>query len=466
MSQRIVEYLRRRKAPVSAVELAEEVLKMRPVHKEAAEKLIASIAKDYPGIVRTTDGFWQVQAELLAEATLAKTEFVLCRIQPTMAQSWLHWKSIGISTVVDGSETKRTIVFPGSKIKSSSGSLIRGIETAIRLAGDRPMIFDGFGNQISLYRQAVRNIAGLWLENQIFSLRRLTQRLFPEATLQEPGDLSSLFNLQIIEDVSGAIHWETLYQPFSEIIRILQQRGIVTLEQLVEFYEGEKLSADFSKFAFESSFLESLPDSPGVYIMHDRSRQIIYVGKAKKLNRRLRSYFSATEMLDDKLRKIRDELYEIRIQQTGSELEALLLEQELIAKHDPPINRQLQVKMRRHRQKSRYSRILLLPSAEEDKIRLYLFEPALGLQIIDLMKDFSNIEEAQKAVKKSYFTRQSEIEQTPDERLEIAATWLSLHDEEVNSIDMRRVASVAEALRLIMEHAKSLLQGEEPAIYY
>lgn len=74
--------------------------------------------------------------------------------------------------------------------------------------------------------------------------------------------------------------------------------------------------------------LALLPDQPGCYLMKDRQGTIIYVGKAKILKNRVRSYFSGTH--DSKTQRLVQEIVDFEYIVTSSNVEALLLEINLI----------------------------------------------------------------------------------------------------------------------------------------
>jgi len=84
--------------------------------------------------------------------------------------------------------------------------------------------------------------------------------------------------------------------------------------------------------------LARLPDRPGVYIYRDAKAQVLYVGKAASLRSRVRSYFQESRPRDPKtdalVRQIRDLEYIV----TDNELEALMLEANLVRKHRPRYN--------------------------------------------------------------------------------------------------------------------------------
>ncbi|MGE5624252.1 MAG: excinuclease ABC subunit UvrC [Bacillota bacterium] len=89
---------------------------------------------------------------------------------------------------------------------------------------------------------------------------------------------------------------------------------------------------------FDSArFLESVTGAPGVYRMLDARGEILYVGKARNLKKRLASYFRASES-NPKTRVMRDQIADIQVTVTHTETEALLLENNLIKQHRPRYN--------------------------------------------------------------------------------------------------------------------------------
>ena len=87
--------------------------------------------------------------------------------------------------------------------------------------------------------------------------------------------------------------------------------------------------------------LKKLPDSPGVYLMHDKNDAIIYVGKAIRLKRRVSSYFRHMNNRSPKIEKMITLIDYFEYIVTDSELEALVLENNLIKEHKPKYNTML-----------------------------------------------------------------------------------------------------------------------------
>ena len=86
------------------------------------------------------------------------------------------------------------------------------------------------------------------------------------------------------------------------------------------------------------TILKSLPDKPGIYQYFDKDEQIIYVGKAKSLKKRVSSYFNKDASLVGKVRVLVAKITDIRIIIVDTELDALLLENTLIKQHQPRYN--------------------------------------------------------------------------------------------------------------------------------
>ena len=100
------------------------------------------------------------------------------------------------------------------------------------------------------------------------------------------------------------------------------------------------MAEDKSFFDIEEE-LKKLPDRPGVYIMHDAHDDIIYVGKAVVLKNRVRQYFQSSRGKSVKIQQMVQRIRRFEYIVTDSELEALVLECNLIKEHRPKYNTML-----------------------------------------------------------------------------------------------------------------------------
>ena len=87
--------------------------------------------------------------------------------------------------------------------------------------------------------------------------------------------------------------------------------------------------------------LKKLPDKPGVYLMHDETDRIIYVGKAKILRNRVRQYFQTSRNKGPKIEQMVTHIRRFEYIVTDTEAEALVLECNLIKEHRPKYNTML-----------------------------------------------------------------------------------------------------------------------------
>ena len=121
--------------------------------------------------------------------------------------------------------------------------------------------------------------------------------------------------------------------------------------------------------------LKKLPASPGVYIMHDKHDEIIYVGKAISLKNRVRQYFQSSRNKTAKIEKMVSRIARFEYIITDSELEALVLECNLIKEYRPKYNTMLKddkaypyIKVT---VEEPFPRILFSPTMKKDKSRYF-----------------------------------------------------------------------------------------------
>lgn len=159
---------------------------------------------------------------------------------------------------------------------------------------------------------------------------RLARKLCPQQRCSLSA-LASRFNTKV-KPVHRALHDA---QATAELLLLflswLQEQGMSTLEEVARFCEpGTR--RNYHKI----SLTESLPTTPGVYLMRDNKRAPLYIGKAENLRRRTRDHFLQRQAF--RARQALELLERIDVVETGSEFAALLLESRLIAKHRPPYN--------------------------------------------------------------------------------------------------------------------------------
>ncbi len=84
--------------------------------------------------------------------------------------------------------------------------------------------------------------------------------------------------------------------------------------------------------------LKALPAKPGVYLFRDARGEVLYIGKAKSLRPRVRSYFQAGSDTRTTIAQLPERVADLEVIVTDTEVEALHLEQNLVKRHRPPFN--------------------------------------------------------------------------------------------------------------------------------
>ena len=87
-----------------------------------------------------------------------------------------------------------------------------------------------------------------------------------------------------------------------------------------------------------SEILAKIPKLPGIYFMKDGKANILYIGKAKSLQTRVRSYFQSSRSLHPRTRVFLGKVRDVTFLTTKTEAEALILESNFVKKHQPRYN--------------------------------------------------------------------------------------------------------------------------------
>ena len=120
--------------------------------------------------------------------------------------------------------------------------------------------------------------------------------------------------------------------------------------------------------------LKHLPAKPGVYLMQDAAGRIIYVGKAKSLRNRVRSYFRNVSPYHPKISALISKISDFEVLATDSEMEALILEANLIKQHRPRYNVNLKDDKRYPYVKvtdESYPRVLVVRRVKKDRAKYF-----------------------------------------------------------------------------------------------
>jgi len=181
------------------------------------------------------------------------------------------------------------------------------------------------------------------LNNPTLCTLRLARRLLQGLPSKGLSSLITFFDLdpgQRHRALSDAIATQQVLTRL--LYRLEEQYEITEVDTLLAFqhsrYEG--LHRNQGRQAqIRKKILRELPHGPGVYRMIAPGDKLLYIGKARVLSDRVRSYFAGVEGHPPHIRKMMHKVQDIQWTETATELEALLLESRLIKEHAPRFNR-------------------------------------------------------------------------------------------------------------------------------
>lgn len=194
---------------------------------------------------------------------------------------------------------------------------------------------------VSFVREGL-NRHGLELPTeQVLCTCKLANRLLPKTKKKNLGAVAAHFNVRndarhrALGDAQATAH--VLIQ-FLE--QLEEEHDAETLVDVLTFQNKrlKNFHAPPRVVKKVQPFLDALPEAPGVYYMHDAEESILYVGKAKSLADRVRSYFQMSAHHPEKIARMVRRVHTITWEETGSELAALLLESKEIKRLKPPAN--------------------------------------------------------------------------------------------------------------------------------
>ena len=244
-------------------------------------------------------------------------------------------------------DTFETLVNPGTALPANIAALtgIRDAdlrraprsELAVRrflgFAGDAPLAAHNARFDLSFLEREVERLTGrrvaapvvdtVWLARRL--LQRRSERFSLASLAHFFGTSTSPCHRALPDAVATA-------EILVSLLGLAQERGARTLADVLELAAPRA-----RKLHSKRSLIAGAPTGPGVYLFRDRNETVLYVGKARDLRARLRSYFSGSRQRPA-VEAALGALERVEWRQLGSELEAALEELRLIGELRPPAN--------------------------------------------------------------------------------------------------------------------------------
>lgn len=193
---------------------------------------------------------------------------------------------------------------------------------------------------LSFLRNEVQLIGDDFNPSHTLCTLKLARKLFPHLKSRSLTPLAYHLNIKNKNSHRALGDAETTAKVLIKLLKQLKENeGIDSLDELLAYQSGLKSFQSLKiKQELQNDFY-NLPNAPGIYYFLNRKNEIIYIGKAKSLRERVKSYFSPTA--DSRVRKIIRQAKRLHHIITNSELTALLAEAESIKVKNPKHNKML-----------------------------------------------------------------------------------------------------------------------------
>ena len=348
-ADRLVELVEARRGPLPAEEAARSLFALRHVPAGLARELLADVVE---GDVRLA---WRgasvgLAAPPGADLALESATYVVVDLETT----GLRPGSAGICEIgavrvrgLELAETFETLVNPRQPLPAPVAALtgieprdLRGApppEVAVRrfldFAGDAVLVAHNARFDIGFLDVEVERLTGRRLAGPVVDTVWLARRLLA-GRISRVGlaSLAYFFGTAVQPCHRALADAQATAEILVALAGLAQERGARTVAELAE------LSAPRARrLATKRSLVAGAPTQPGVYLFRDRFEQVLYVGRARDLRARLRSYFR-TERQRPAVEAALGALERVEWRVLGSELEAALEELRLLRELRPPAN--------------------------------------------------------------------------------------------------------------------------------
>ena len=348
-ADRLVELVQARRGAVTAEEAARVLFALEHAPAALARSLLADVV-DGDARLAWLGAWVGLAGDRAGETAIEDAELVVFDLETTgLSASRDRMCEIGAVRVralaID--ETFETLVNPGIVLPSTIAALT-GItagelrhaprtEHAVRrflgFAGDAPLVAHNARFDVGFLDRAVERLTGQRVAAAVVDTVWLARRLLHRR--------SERFSLQQLAHFFGTT-WRPCHRALPDalataeiliaLLGLAQERGARTLGDVVELAapRARRLHA-------KRSLVAGAPANPGVYLFRDRNETVLYVGKARDLRARLRSYFSGDRQRPA-VEAALGALGRVEWRPLGSELEAALEELRLIRELRPPAN--------------------------------------------------------------------------------------------------------------------------------
>ncbi len=441
MRDRLFRYLQNAGQPLAADQILRDVLRIVSPNALAAHRVLKSFLDDDPRF-RCARGLWRVCAEAAPLEPLAAAALVA---EPARGSP----DALLVRGAVHSGGDVLEFGTRESVLRARLGELRR----AVRMLEGRLVI--AWDARSLRTWQHVLQAAGMppW-EGTTVLLVRLTRRLFPAlpgALLAEDLAAQLALTPPDPESVGGLARFA--FDAFSACLSRVPLEHRRDAAALDRWIASADLPVDFSRFAFGPDLLSELPDAPGVYVMRDHAGEVLYVGKAANLRRRVRSYFARGALGSKKTRALHAQLHTLEVFPTDSEIEALMMEMRLIRELRPRVNIQAEVHERSPGYGKERNLLLLVPQPSGHRAEIYFLKAGVFVAQLGVLLGRAPSRLLKDRVRKIYYGRKRPASPDDDPRdREIIFRWLARNRRNLNFVDLDEAGGYDAAVQRVSDY--------------
>ncbi len=291
-------------------------------------------------------------------------------------------------------------------------------------------------------------------KGETLTLTGLAARALPDGfPFHAAEDLSSVLDLAPPDMQRPLVVARFFAAAFQNLLDRIPEECRRNLAELKHWLAEGRPRVDFSRFAFDRDFLRRIPESPGVYLMRNRNGEVIYVGKASSLRRRVRSYFAPRALKEAKVVKIHGQLYSLEVLPCASEIDALLMEMRMIRDFRPQINLQVGVREQPQRYGRSLNLLILVPAGDNAEVYFLRNGEFVARHSVRLGRAPSK--KLRSAIRAIFFgTVPGDAVAREFWEIEIVTRWLAARRKRLNYIDVDDAGSLDTVLGRLASYLK------------
>jgi DNA polymerase III subunit epsilon len=204
-------------------------------------------------------------------------------------------------------------------------------------AGEAVMVAHNARFDRAFLDAAWREILGAPVTRNFLCTLRLARRLLPTLRKRSLDALAGHYGIPCVDRHRALGDARMTAEVLFHFLEALPRRGVLRVAEALDF---QGLASDGRRFfcMLPRSAVATLPRRPGIYRFTGESGELLYIGKATDLQQRVSSYLTNSAGHSRKTLDLIRHIRAVSVEETGSELEASLLEAEQIRAHQPPYN--------------------------------------------------------------------------------------------------------------------------------